>query len=102
MSRLPTIITPAEKLVRDIAMDIGKEIVAYIEVMYPEAIKHTSSTFRLSVRNSIYNEIIAAIKVNEEGQIIKRLDERKKFRRKWTAAYRNLRKQGIPSEARND
>jgi hypothetical protein len=78
-------------LIREIAMDIGKNVVAYIEVMYPNAIKACSSTFKLSVRNSIYNEIMAAIDVTDEGQIIARLGDRKKFRRQWTAAWRKIR-----------
>jgi hypothetical protein len=80
-------------LVKEIAMDIGKEVVAYIDVMYPKAVEATSSTFRLSVRNCIFNEIMAAIEVNDEGQITARLKDRKKFRREWTAAYRKIRKQ---------
>jgi len=82
---------PARALVKAIAMDIGKEVVAYIDVMYPEAPAACSSTFRLSLRNTIYNEIMAAIDVDDEGQIITRLKDRKDFRRKWTAAYRKLR-----------
>lgn len=82
----------SRELVKEIAMDIGKEVVAYIEVMYPEAIKSTSSTFKLSVRNCIHNQIMAAIEVTEEGQIRARLRDRKKFRREWTAAYRKIRK----------
>lgn len=58
---------PAKALVKAVALDIGKQIVAYIEVMYPEAITATSSTFKLSVRNSIYNEIMAAIQVRSYG-----------------------------------
>jgi hypothetical protein len=78
-------------LVKAIAMDIGKEVVAYLDVMYPHAAKASSSTFRLSVRNCIYNEIMAAIDVTDEGKIVDRLNDRKKFRRQWTAAYRKLR-----------
>lgn len=81
----------ARELVKQIAMDIGKETVAYIEVMYPDAIKATSSTFKLSVRNHIYNQIMAAIEVNDEGEIKARLQDRKKFRRWWTATYRKIR-----------
>ena len=81
-----------EELIRAIAMDIGKELVAYIEVMYPEAIKATSSTFKLSVRNNIYNQIMAAVKVNDAGQIDARLQERKRHRREWVGAYRKIRK----------
>ena len=81
----------SKELVKAIAMDIGKETVAYVEVMYPKAIEATSSTFKLSLRNHIYNQIMAAIEVNEEGQVIARLADRKKFRRWWTAAYRKIR-----------
>lgn len=81
----------SRELVKAIAMDIGKDVVAYIEVMYPQAIEATSSTFKLSVRNCIHNEIMAAIEVTDEGEIRARLQERKKFRRQWTAAYRKIR-----------
>lgn len=80
------------ELVKQIAMDIGKEVVAYITVMYPEAVAATSSTFRLSVRNCIYNEIIAALDVNDADAIPARLERRKKFRRRWTKAWRDIRK----------
>lgn len=82
----------SEELVKAIAMDIGKDTVAYIEVMYPRAIEATSSTFKLSIRNHIYNEIMAAIKVNDEGQVIARLKDRKAFRRWWVGVHRKIRK----------
>lgn len=83
----------SRELIKAIAMDIGKEVVAYIEVMYPKAIQATSSTFKLSVRNSIHNEIISAIEVSDKGQIESRIRDRKKFRREWTGAYRKMRKE---------
>lgn len=82
----------SKELVKQIAMDIGKETVAYIEVMYPKAIEASSSTFKLSLRNHIFNEIMAAIQVTDEGKIVARLKDRKKFRRWWTAQYRKIRK----------
>lgn len=82
----------SEELIKAIAMDIGKEVVAYVEVMYPKAIEATSSTFKLSLRNCIYNQIMAAIKVNDAGQIEARLKDRKAFRRWWVGAYRKIRK----------
>lgn len=84
--------TWSRELVKAIAMDIGKETVAYVEMMYPEAIKATSSTFRLSLRNHIYNQIMAAIEVTDEGKIVARLADRKSSRRRWTAACRKMRK----------
>lgn len=80
------------ELVKAIAMDIGKEVVHRIRVMYPQAIAACpKSTFPLSVRNCIYNEIMAALEVTDEGQIVARLRERKKFRRKIERAYSKIR-----------
>lgn len=79
-------------LIEKIAMDIGKETVAYIEVMYPEAIQATSSTFKLSVRNHIYNEIMDAIDTRDENKVIERLERRKIHRRKWLKTYRDIRR----------
>ena len=81
----------SKELVKEIAMDIGKELVAYIEVQYPKAIEATSSTFKLSVRNHVFNQIMAAIEVTQEGEVRARLIDRKKFRREWTAAWRKIR-----------
>lgn len=85
-------IKTSKQIVSEIAMDIGKETVAYIEVMYPEAIKATSSTFKLSVRNNIHNQIMAALEVTDEGAIMARLTDRKKFRRHLLEMYRKVRK----------
>jgi hypothetical protein len=85
----PAVITP--DLIKAIAMDIGKDVVAYVEVMYPQAITATSSTFRLSLRNCIYNEIMAALAVSDETLIKVRLVERKAFRRLQRAAWQHLR-----------
>ena len=94
MSKLPAKAgDPTTALIRAMAMDIGKDTVTYVEVMYPEAVKATSSTFRLSLRNHIYNQIMAAIEVTDEGEIIARINDRKKFRREWKAAWKKLRGQ---------
>jgi hypothetical protein len=81
----------SRELVQAIAMDIGKDIAAYIEVMYPDAVKAASSTFLLSVRNHTFNQIMAAIEVNEQGQILDRIADRKKRRRDWKAAWKKIR-----------
>lgn len=78
--------------VKAIAMDIGKEVVHHIEIMYPKAVEACSSTFKLSVRNCVYNEIMAALDVTDEGQIIARLDTRKKFRREIKKIYTGVRR----------
>lgn len=82
----------SRELVKDIAMDIGKDVCAYIEVMYPEAVKATSSTFLLSVRNSIFNDIMSALDgPSDEASIRDRLAKNKKFRREWKAPYKKIR-----------
>ena len=79
---------PARALVKGIAMDIGKEVVAYVEYMYPQAISASPSTFKLSLRNAIYTEIIAALEITDEAEILARLARRKKerrdFKRQWS------------------
>ena len=91
--KLPTIPqSPISRdVVKEIAMDIGKEVVAHIETMYPEAIKATSSTFRLSVRNTVYNEIMAALETIDEDAIRARIEARKKWRRRNKAAWKRIR-----------
>lgn len=86
----PTPIIPRD-LIKLIAMDIGKDVCAYIEVMYPEAVKATSSTFLLSVRNSIHNQIMASLETTNEADILARLEKRKIWRRKWKAHYKKIR-----------
>jgi hypothetical protein len=49
-------------------MDIGQELVAYIEVMYPQAIRATNSGFKLSIRNHTYNQIMAAMRSTMQAQ----------------------------------
>lgn len=82
---------PARALVKGIALDIGKEVVAYVERMYPQAIGASSSTFKLALRNCIYNEIIAALKVTDEAEILARLARRKKERRELKKQWALLR-----------
>ena len=91
-ANLPAVIGPNETLIRRIAMDIGNAVVHHIEIMYPVAIEATpKSTFRLSVRNTVYNEIMAAIQVNDAGEIEARLADRSADRRRAKAFYRKIR-----------
>lgn len=73
--------SPPIELIKAIAMDIGKELVDYVERMYPDAIAATSSTFRLSLRNHTYNDIMCMVKITDETRLVEWLDFRKKFRR---------------------
>lgn len=75
-------------LMKEVVMDIGKQVAHHIEIMYPEAVKAASSTLLLSVRNTVYNEIMAAMERNNTEQV---LAFHKAFRRKQKAAYKNIR-----------
>ncbi len=77
-------------LLKAVAMDIGKEVAHHIETMYPEAVEAASSTFLLSVRNCVHNEILAAIE--SDWDVAKRIEFRTKFRRKICACYKGIRK----------
>lgn len=88
---LPAVEPISRALIKEIAMDIGKELAAYIERMYPAAVTATSSTFLLSVRNHTYNDIMAALEYTDEEAIRARLKRRSNDRRKLRAMYRAAR-----------
>lgn len=81
---------PRKALNSAIAMDCGKEMVAYLEVMYPDVFERMNSGCRLSIRNHIHNDIIAALEIQGASNHLERLKERARFRREWLATYRNL------------
>jgi hypothetical protein len=93
-ANLPAPISVSRQLVKEIAMDIGKAVAAHIETMYPAAVAATSKSMLLSVRNSTYNEIIAALDVTDEDAIRGRLKVRRAHRRKIRAMYRTIRSTG--------
>jgi hypothetical protein len=78
-------------LLKSMAMDIGKEVAAYIERMYPAAVEAASSSFLLSLRNSIYNEIVATMEARTVGETEMRLERRKSDRRKLRALVKAVR-----------
>ena len=82
----------SKELIKAIAMEIGKGTVAYVEVMYPEAIKATSSTFKLSLRNHIHNAIVSVAELHDEPAIRTRLDSDAAFRKTWVGMYRKMRR----------
>lgn len=81
----------SRELVKQIAKDVGNAVVTHIELMYPAAIAATPGTFPVSVRNCVYNEIMAAIEINDAGKIAARLAYRKRERRRLKTAYRKMR-----------
>lgn len=78
-------------LLKDLALDVGKEVAAYIERMYPKAVEAASSTFLLSVRNCVHNEIVATMGLYSVGEIEQRLAQRKRDRRQLRAVWKAAR-----------
>jgi hypothetical protein len=81
----------APDVVRKIALDIGKSVALHIETMYPNAVTATTPNMLISVRNTVYNEIMAALQTTDETEILQRLEERKKWRRNHRKTWKNIR-----------
>lgn len=88
---LPATVPWSRDVVELIADDIGDAVLAHVQIMYPGAIKAAPSTFRISLRNCVRNEILAAVGVSDESQAIARIRERKQLRRKTRADFRRWR-----------
>ena len=78
-------------LIKAIAWDIGKQVAHHIEIMFPQAVKACPSTFLLSVKGCVTNEIMAAIDSKFPAE--QRMKFNESFRRKEKAAYRRIRAQ---------
>ena len=78
-------------LARAVGMDMGKEMVAYLEIMYPDVFERMNSGCRLAIRNYICNDFVAVMEIVGAENHLDRLNDRAAFRRKWLATYRNLR-----------
>lgn len=74
-------------------MDIGKEMVAYLEIMYPLQFATFNGGTKLSIRNHIHNDIMAALDTVNADEIRARLDLRKKRRRESLRRWRSIRSQ---------
>lgn len=82
-------------IIKEIAMDVGKQVAHHIECMYPAAVEAASSTFLLSVRNTVYNEIMAAIENSTEDEMRASIERHRQHRR----TINRLRKLGDAAEA---
>lgn len=79
------------QLISEVAMDIGKEMVAYLEIQYPVQFATFNSGTKLSIRNHIHNDIMAALDTVNADEIRARLDRRKKHRRDMLRRWRSIR-----------
>lgn len=79
------------ELISEIAMEIGKEVASHIETMYPSAVEATSKNMLLSLRNSVHNDIVAAVAALNSGDAVAWIEHRRAHRRKMRAACRKIR-----------
>lgn len=84
MSNLPKPISPSLEIVRKIAMDVGKQVVAHIEHSHAEMFKAVASekSTKLSIRNATYNAIMAAVNAADEGRDAQQIEANEAHRRK--------------------
>lgn len=81
-SDLPAVVEFGEALVRQIAMDCGKQVVAHIEQMYPRMFDNVSkASASLSIRNTAYNSIMEAVSAANKGEIELMLSRHDRHRR---------------------
>lgn len=88
--------SPPTNLIKAMAEAVGKSVVAYVEVMYPEAIKATSSTFKTSLRNEIINKINHVATLHTEDEIRAWLKSNAEFNKRWLKQWRNIRRMKTP------
>jgi hypothetical protein len=77
--------------IKRLAMDVGKEVVAYVEYMYPASLKAVNEqSMKLSLRNCVYNQIIEAMRIAESGDIDGNIAVRKAQRKKLKKMWQNI------------
>jgi DNA-binding FadR family transcriptional regulator len=83
---LPAPVEFSKAIVRQIAMDVGKQVVDHIEHAYPKICDAVAwNSARTSIRNCTHNAIMEAVEAANEGQIeqmIERHDEHRRTMRK--------------------
>ena len=79
-------------LIKAMAMDAGKSLCAYLEAMFPEVWHGQNSGFKISMKNHVYNDIMALADLHDEAAIRKRLADNEAHRKRWVGAYRKMRR----------
>ena len=74
MEALPAKQDADRALIGDVAMDIGKEAISHLRIMYPAAFLALGSSGQLSLRNHIHNEIMGALNTTDADEIRRRLE----------------------------
>jgi hypothetical protein len=101
MVSLPVKANADRALISEVALDIGKEAVSHLRTMYPAAFDALGLSGRMSLRNHIRNQIMAALDTTDADEIAVRLERRCAHRRRVHKAYDELRSTQTP-EASHD
>lgn len=72
----------SKALISDVAMEIGKGLVSYIEQMYPDVWDRMNSGAKLSFRNYVHNDIMSVLACRTEADYREWIERRKIHRRK--------------------
>jgi len=78
---------PDDERVKAIALEVGKDLVDYMEWMYPEMVKACRSwkSARTGLRNHVYNQIMAHVRSADQGRdeahIAANIEHRRKMRK---------------------
>lgn len=105
--KLPALNTPAvpggepsRDLIKALAEAVGRDLAAYVEVMYPEAMAATNSGFKVSLRNHVYNDIMHVSTLHTEAEIRAWLKANDAHRKQWLGAYRKMRRDDAKQQSR--
>jgi hypothetical protein len=82
----------SRELIKAMAMDAGKSLCAYLEVMYPQVWHGQNSGFKISMKHHVYNDIMSLADLHDEAAIRKRLAANEAHRKEWVGAYRKMRR----------
>lgn len=66
---LPAVQDLSDEMIKALVMDIAKNVVSHLKFTYRDIITNAPSTFSLSIRNGIYNQIMATIKRNPNDHL---------------------------------
>lgn len=92
IENVPAVVGFSEALVRQIAMDVGKQVVDHIDAMYPRMFDHVSKpSASLSIRNTAYNAIMEAVEAANKGEVEVMLQRHDQHRRTMRALRKTAR-----------
>ena len=82
----------SKELIKAMAMDAGKSLCAYLEVMFPKVWHGQNSGFKISMKHHVYNDIMSLTELHDEAAIRKRLADNEAHRKEWLKQWRKIRR----------